>query len=110
MEKYDKLCEKIESLKKEEANLSDATNENIDYEKLAKVRSEIDKLELESGKLEQSALGASITEADIAHVIELWTGIPASKVKETEIKNLKIIARAKREAGFPNSKIMEMLI
>jgi V/A-type H+-transporting ATPase subunit C len=30
--------------------------------------------------------------------------------KETEIKNLKIIARAKREAGFPNSKIMEMLI
>ena len=30
--------------------------------------------------------------------------------KETEIKNLKIIARAKREAGFPNSEIMEMLI
>ena len=30
--------------------------------------------------------------------------------KETEIKNLKIIARAKREAGFPNSKFMEMLI
>ena len=30
--------------------------------------------------------------------------------KETEIKNLKIIARAKREAGFPNSKLMEMLI
>ena len=88
MEKYDKVCEKVESLKKEEANLSDATNENIDYEKLAKVRSEIDKLELESGKLEQSALGASITEDDIAHVIELWTGIPASKIKETEIKKL----------------------
>ncbi len=30
--------------------------------------------------------------------------------KETEIKNLKIIARAKREKGFPNSRIMEMLI
>lgn len=30
--------------------------------------------------------------------------------KETEIKNLKIIARAKREIGFPTSKIMEMLI
>ena len=30
--------------------------------------------------------------------------------KETEIKNLKIIARAKREMGFPTSKIMEMLI
>ena len=30
--------------------------------------------------------------------------------KESEIKNLKIIARAKREADFLNSKIMEMLI
>lgn len=30
--------------------------------------------------------------------------------KENEIKNLKIISRAKREEGFPNSKIMEMLI
>ncbi|WP_432644441.1 V-type ATP synthase subunit C [Methanobrevibacter sp.] len=30
--------------------------------------------------------------------------------KESEIKNLKIIARAKREADFPNDKIMEMLI
>ena len=30
--------------------------------------------------------------------------------KESEIKNLKIIARAKREVDFPNSKIMEMLI
>ena len=30
--------------------------------------------------------------------------------KEAEIKNLKIIARAKREADFPNSKIREMLI
>ena len=30
--------------------------------------------------------------------------------KENEIKNLKIIARAKREADFPNDKIMEMLL
>ncbi len=30
--------------------------------------------------------------------------------KDSEIKNLKIIARAKRETDFPNSKIMEMLI
>ncbi len=30
--------------------------------------------------------------------------------KEAEIRNLKIIARAKREEDFPNAKIMEMLI
>lgn len=30
--------------------------------------------------------------------------------KDKEIRNLKVITRAKREAGFPNSKIKEMLI
>lgn len=30
--------------------------------------------------------------------------------KDKEIRNLKVIARAKREVGFPNSKIKEMLI
>ncbi|MDI6723221.1 MAG: V-type ATP synthase subunit C [Methanobacterium sp.] len=30
--------------------------------------------------------------------------------KESEIRNLKVITRAKREIGFPNSKIKEMLV
>ena len=30
--------------------------------------------------------------------------------KEKEIRNLKVITRAKREAGFPNSKIKELLV
>jgi V/A-type H+-transporting ATPase subunit C len=30
--------------------------------------------------------------------------------KENEIRNLKVITRAKREAGFPNSKIKELLV
>ena len=46
--------------------------------------------------------------------IDSWAvlrdGMPIKYGKENEIKNLKIIARAKREADFPNSKIMEMLI
>ena len=31
---------------------------------------------------------AEVTEEDIAHVIELWTGIPASKVRENELHKL----------------------
>lgn len=88
MEDYDQLNEKIESLKKLETSLEDPTNENIDYEKLAEIRSEMDRLNLEKEKIEPLALGAIVTEDDIAHVIELWTGIPASKVKETELKKL----------------------
>ena len=88
MESYDQLNEKLESLKKLETSLEDPTNENIDYEKLAEIRSEMDRLNLEKEKIEPLALGAIVTEDDIAHVIELWTGIPASKVKETELKKL----------------------
>ena len=33
-----------------------------------------------------------------------------SSKKEVEVKNLKVIARAKREEDFPISKIREMLV
>lgn len=39
-------------------------------------------------ELAPEALGAQVTEEDIAKVIELWTGIPASRVKENELKKL----------------------
>ena len=59
-----------------------------DYETLAKLRSEIDVLEKEADLLSVEALGNEVTEDDLAHVIELWTGIPASRVKESEFKRL----------------------
>ena len=45
-------------------------------------------------------LGCKVTEGDIAHVIELWTGIPASKVQDNELNKL---------AGFED-KLREKLI
>ena len=59
-----------------------------DYETLAQVRSEIAVLEKESDSLAVEALSNEVTEDDLAHVIELWTGIPASRVKESEFKRL----------------------
>lgn len=88
MEEYDKVVESIDALKVLESKMTVPENENIDYEELAKIRSDIDKLNIEKEKLLPAAFGASANEDDVAHVIELWTGIPASKVKETEIKKL----------------------
>ena len=45
-----------------------------DYEKLAETRCEIARLEEKTKSLEQDALHSSVTQ-DLAHVIELWTGI-----------------------------------
>ena len=39
-------------------------------------------------ELAPAALGAEVEEADLAKVIELWTGIPASRIQENELKKL----------------------
>ena len=60
----------------------------MDYEKLAELRCEIARLDSRVEELAPEALGTAVTEEDLAHVIELWTGIPASKVQENELRKL----------------------
>ncbi len=86
LESFDRDNARLTELKEQEEELSSQTE--IDYEKLATVRYDIARLEKELAEVDQSALTASVTEDDIAHVIELWTGIPASKVQENELNKL----------------------
>lgn len=86
MDEYDAVSAQCGELKKQEDAL--ASEKNIDYEKLAEVRCELARLENKVQELAPEALGAQVTEEDIAKVIELWTGIPASRVKENELKKL----------------------
>lgn len=88
MEKYDETTENLEKLKVSESEMVSSDTGNVNYEKLAKIRSEIDKLDKALKELQPLAVGADVLEDDVAHVIELWTGIPASKVKESELKKL----------------------
>ena len=87
-ENYDRKSERLAELKNEEEEISSVTSGEIDYEKLANVRYDIAKLEKELEGIDKSKLTADVTEEDIAHVIELWTGIPASKVQENELNKL----------------------
>ncbi len=66
----------------------EADIENPDYEKQAMVKSELQKYRAKSEELCESALDNTVTDMDIAKVIELWTGIPASKIQESELKKL----------------------
>ena len=86
LEDYDRKSAKYKELKAEEENI--ASEEKIDYEKLATVRYNAAKLEKELNEIDKQTLTAWVTEDDIAHVIELWTGIPASKVQENELNKL----------------------
>ena len=66
----------------------EAEVENPDYEQQAMVKSELEKYKNKAAELCGPAADNTVTEADLAKVIELWTGIPASKVQESDLKKL----------------------
>ncbi len=66
----------------------EAELENPDYEKLANKKAQLEKYKGEADKLYKPASDNKVTEDDVARVIELWTGIPASKIKESDLKKL----------------------
>jgi ATP-dependent Clp protease ATP-binding subunit ClpA len=89
IDKYVILKKELSDLKAEEEELSDetATDEPVDYEKIANIKTQILSKEKEFDDLKEH-LDNGVTEDDIAKVIELWTGIPASKIKESDLKKL----------------------
>ncbi|HAQ63506.1 MAG TPA: chaperone ClpB, partial [Ruminococcaceae bacterium] len=84
---YEKLINEIDDLKSEEEELS-AETENIDYERLAEIRAELLNSENRLPEIKEKASDNQVLESDLATVINLWTGIPASKVVEGDLKRL----------------------
>ena len=86
---YDAAVAKQLELLEQESAIQDELE--IDYEKLAKVKGELirikDKIQTLAEKLEK----LQVTEADLAKVIELWTGIPANKIEETEFAKIAVL-------------------
>ncbi len=78
---------KLSELKEDEEELMNDTDA-MDYEAIAKLKSEIVLCETDISNLAEKANDNAVTEADIAKVIELWTGIPSSKVIESDLKKL----------------------
>ena len=104
---YDNLIDKISHLKSEEETI--LSNKEVDYESLAKVKEEIAQLSGLADNIRVQAIGGSITEEDIAHVIELWTGIPATKIKEDEFEKLKDLESELSKKIKGQSKAIETL-
>ncbi len=62
--------------------------DEVDYEALANLRAELLQVQQQAEAIRPAATQAPVTEAALARVIELWTGIPASKVQESELSRL----------------------
>ena len=83
---YAKLLLRADKLRHQESELT--AQESVDYEKLANLRSELLKIEQELEVIRPKAVNAPVTDQHLAGVIELWTGIPASKIRENELEKL----------------------
>lgn len=67
----------------------EAETENPNYEEIARLKSEILSEQNRLPELQEAASHNSVTQDDLAHVVELWTGIPASKVAEGDMRKLR---------------------
>ena len=83
------MQKELDALKQEETEMESAdVNEAIDYERVAERKTRIAKLESELPAKQAAASEIQVTMDDVAKVIELWTGIPAVKIRETEFVKL----------------------
>lgn len=62
--------------------------EEPDYEAIAKVKQDIMQCETRINQLIPLVENSPVTEEDLARVIQLWTGIPAQKIVESDLRRL----------------------
>lgn len=82
IEKKNNLMDNIDKLSEPEEG------EQIDYELISKLKSQLINIDNEIPEVEEKAKDNQVLEADLAKVIALWTGIPASKVEQGDINKL----------------------
>ncbi len=88
-ETYESLMDEKKALETSKEAIS--SEETVDYEALATVKSELARVDEQLEGFDEATLTAEVTEVDLANVIELWTGIPQSRVRENELLKLKDI-------------------
>ena len=83
---YEKLNQTLKELTVQESELEG--EEVLDYEKIAQTKSEILSCREKLKELEPKVANIPVEVDDVARVIELWTGIPASKIKQNEFEKI----------------------
>lgn len=92
IEEFDALNEE---LKKHEKLVEDYEQKSDpDYETIAKEKGEILRIQNRLKEVEETLKNVQVTEEDISKVIELWTGIPANKIAQTEYDKIKHLKEA----------------
>lgn len=84
--KHDEESKRLKTLLELEKSLEEAEEPN--YEALAEVKGDIIRVKAELEELEKVTSNIQVMETDLAKVIELWTGIPSTKIAESEFSKM----------------------
>ncbi|MGI5893376.1 MAG: ATP-dependent Clp protease ATP-binding subunit [Candidatus Merdivicinus sp.] len=84
---YEKLNKQLKTLLDHQQELEQQT-ENPDYEAIAKARADVIVVKERLKEIEPKIQDVRVTMDDVAKVVELWTGIPAEKINESEFARL----------------------
>ena len=106
---YEKLQKELERLDAEIEEIVNVTEGEIDYEKLANTKAEKMKLEAGEEELKEKAADNAVTEADLAKVINLWTGIPTTKIIENDLKKLSTLEEKLKSRIIGQDEAVEAL-
>ena len=79
---HSKITKEIKVLEDMIKNMSEESEP--DYEAIAEMRGKLIQAEAREKELAEAVENIQVTEEDVTKVVELWTGIPASKIAETE--------------------------
>ncbi|RGX54919.1 ATP-dependent Clp protease ATP-binding subunit [Anaerotruncus sp. AF02-27] len=105
---YDKQTKELKNVTDELEELETATPPG-DYEQIVRLRSQKLVLEGQCAKLEPQALNQRVTEEDLAKVIELWTGIPAAKIQETELRRVAHLAEVLKKKIIGQDEAVDLV-
>ena len=106
---YEKLQKELTRLDEEIEDIVNVTEGEIDYEKLANTKAEKMKLEADEPELKEKAADNAVTEADLAKVINLWTGIPTTKIIENDLRKLSTLEEKLKSRIIGQDEAVEAL-
>ncbi len=104
---YSKVKKEIEVLEGMEKNITEQTEP--DYQALAEVKGKLIHARESEAELKEKAENVQVTEEDITKVVELWTGIPASKIAETEFLKIAKLEGALKARVLGQDEAVETL-
>ena len=104
---YDKLKKELKVLEDMEKTISEQTEP--DYQALAEVKGKLIHARESEEELRKKAENVEVTEADITKVVELWTGIPASKIAETEFLKIAKLETELKKRVLGQDEAVELL-